>query len=165
MSARNQILAEIVSPMLAVWGVVWILGFGVSQFWPEWSGPVWAVVTSLGGLASIWNCWRRPPLRSPHSAKIGLGFLVLFLFAGIWALLLWPFNTARIGPYICTVAMFAYVVGGIWFGRFFAILGSVVTVLTLVGVFTFPDWVNLWMAVVAGGSLLASGLYLRRARP
>jgi hypothetical protein len=33
--------------------------------------------------------------------------------------------------------------------------------LTLIGLHFLPAWLNLWMAVACGGSLIAAGLYIR----
>jgi hypothetical protein len=58
--------------------------------------------------------------------------------------------------------MFAYVVGGLWFGRFFTWLGMAVTGLILLGVFAWPEWSDLWTGFAGGGSLVLAGLYVRR---
>jgi hypothetical protein len=58
--------------------------------------------------------------------------------------------------------MFAYVVIGLWFESWFlAVLGILVTVLTMAGYAWWPAYYCLWMAVTGGGALFGSGLYLR----
>ena len=158
---RRCILSGLIAPHLVLWGIIWMAGFLVTQFWPSKSGVAWAILDGFGVPASIVIGWRSPPLRSPDLAKIG-GFLAaLIVFAAVWAILLWPFDPGRIGPYICSVAMFAYVVGGLWYGRELIWLGTIVTGLILAGVLLLPGWMNLWIGVVGGGSLLGSGVYLR----
>ena len=60
------------------------------------------------------------------------------------------------------MAMFAYVVGGLWLGRFFVWLGLGVTAVTLVSLFALPDYFWIVMAVIGGGAMLLSGLHMRR---
>ena len=74
-----------------------------------------------------------------------------------------PPDFKRSAAYFATVAMFGYVVGGLWLSRFFVCLGLAVTALTVLGLILFPEHFYLWMALIAGGSLILSGIYIRRA--
>jgi hypothetical protein len=58
--------------------------------------------------------------------------------------------------------MLFYCMAGLWFGYGFIAVGAVITVLTLIGYFfiTGPLWL-IWMAVVNGGGLVVSGLWMR----
>jgi hypothetical protein len=57
--------------------------------------------------------------------------------------------------------MFAYVVTGLWLEHFMVWLGLVVTALTVIGLFLLPSYFYIWMAVVGGGTLAGTGLFIR----
>ena len=61
--------------------------------------------------------------------------------------------------------MFMYVVMGLWAGRLLFWLGVVMTLLIVSGFFLFylqpAFW--LWLAVLGGGTLAGTGLYIRKA--
>ena len=63
------------------------------------------------------------------------------------------------------VAMQAYVVAGLWIDSYLLWLGIAVTVLILLGLFLFPAVFWLWMAIFGGGSLIATGFYVRHFWP
>jgi hypothetical protein len=51
---------------------------------------------------------------------------------------------------------------GLWFdNRFMIILGLALTAATLVGFYILRDIYCLWMAVVGGGTMFGTGLYIR----
>lgn len=164
------------STKLILWGVIWMLGYSCSQFAPGMSQTVWLCLVALGALGSWnWGSRSKPRFRSANASRIGLGWLVLFAYALFWFFLLHLDNQTghtrlhlransgeQSGAYFATVPMFAYVLSGLWLGRFFIWLGTTVTLLTVVGYFFVPGWFCLWMAITGGGSLIVAGLYIRR---
>src|SRR5256885_14003100 len=45
------------SPHLIVWGVIWLLGYGISYLRPQY-GLVWPVLALIGTAASFWLGWK-----------------------------------------------------------------------------------------------------------
>ncbi len=159
---RRVIAAGHSANQLILWGIIWVIGYGYGQFDPPRAGIVWLPLTLGGFLLSMRIGSRRHvPTRSPLLGRLGAFFGLLFGYAFLWIFILQPVDPRRMGPYMATVAMFSYCVGGIFFDRFFLWLGLAVTALTLVGMHFVPAWLNLWMAVACGGSLIAAGLYIR----
>jgi hypothetical protein len=160
---RRAIVAAHTAEHLIVWGVAWMLGFGAVQF-TNWNpGLIWLPVGLVGGAFSAWigvRAGRR--VASPVAGRIFLFLAVLLGFAVAWLWILHPFNERNVGVYVATVFMFSYVAGGLWFGRFFVVLGVGVTALALAGVRLAPGWLDLIMGLGGGGALTASGLYIRR---
>jgi hypothetical protein len=160
---RRAIVGAHVADHLIVWGIAWVLGFGATHFtnWhPGWTWlPICAVGAALSAGIGI-RAGRR--VESPVGGQIFCFLLVLVAFAVVWAMILHPFNHRHLGAYIATVFMFAYVAGGIWFGRFFIGLGLGVTAIALAGVWLAPAWLDLFMSVGGGGAMVASGAYIRR---
>ena len=57
----------------------------------------------------------------------------------------------------------AYVLLGLWSGSRIAWLGVAVAASTVLGFTVMAGYGMLWMGVIGGGSLLGTGLWLRRA--
>ena len=160
---RRAMVAAHAADHFIVWGVAWMIGFGAGYVtdWPD--GWIWLVVVPAGVALSAGVEWRsRQSIDSPRHARILWFLLALVGFGAAWAVILHPFNTRHFGAYIASLFMFAYVAGGLWFGRFFIWLGVGVTALILVGVLGMPRYLEPLMAVAGGGSLLSAGLYIRR---
>lgn len=163
--------ASVASPILYLWGAIWILAYGLCHFYPTQSGLIWAPLSTLGAVLSVVFS-KRAPVRSSNDGRFGLAWLVLFGFAGVWFAVLIPWDHAAsfdalamqraLGAYAATLVMFAYVMMGLWWDRFFMWLGLVITGLTLLGYFGFPAYFNLWMAFLGGGLLFASGWLIKR---
>jgi hypothetical protein len=149
--------------MLIIWGIIWALGYSASQFINKWAGTIWLLLILFGAVAS-WICGVRnkPLTKNSNYGRVGLFWLILFGYAIVWVVLLRPVSSEAVGAFWATIPMFAYVVGGLWFGRFFVWLGLIVTALAVAGFFLLPAWFDLWMAVTGGGALILSGLFIRK---
>jgi len=167
---HKVIAAGYASSLLILWGVVWIAGFTALHLAPHQGGILFSLFDGVGLLGSLVIAWRAWP---SHSSLRGAGvsrlarsiflfWLILFVYAGLWLLMLRPMVGMQVGALLVTVAMLGYIVTGLWTDSAFLIwLGLLVTALTLFGFYVIPDWFNLWMAPTGGGALLATGLYLR----
>ncbi len=155
------------SAMLMLWGCVWAAGFSITEFAPAHSGKGWIIVDLAGIIGSIVIAlFPKTPIAGKADLRVGIFWIVLFLYAGLWFWMLHPVNGRPangnvIGGYWATVPMFAYVVGGLWLSRFFVYLGLIVTLLTVLGLTLFPAHFNLWMAILGGGSLFVAGVFIR----
>jgi len=159
---RRVVTAGHSAPLFVLWGFIWFLGFGASQFWPDRQGLVWLALDVPGIAGTIWFMIRSGrPTKNRLAVRILYFSGVLAVFAVVWAFLLAPFNTARLGAYIVTVIMFGYVALGHWLHRAFTILGVAVTAMIVLGAVLWPEWLNLWTGVMGGGALVAAGVTLR----
>lgn len=173
---RHAIATGTAAPLLVAWGAVWIVSYSCEQFIPRYSSWVWGVLIVAGTIASLLSGLRQTPLKSapssPLMGRIGLVWLILFAYGILWATFLSPWEAPhgtygalmerKLSAYTCTLCMFAYVVMGLWLGRFLLYLGALVTVATLVGYFFVPTYFYAWMAVTGGGSLMFTGLFIRK---
>jgi hypothetical protein len=161
---RRAISAGGGGQIMMIWGLAWAAGFLGSHFLPErTSGALWGLVDLAGIAATLWIVWRASRLvRDPLGPRIGGFWLMLTLYT---VLLLWlagPLTGLQTGVLICCAAMFGYVVMGLWLDLTFFWVGLGVTALTLAGYLAVPTLFDLWMAVVGGGTLLASGYRIHR---
>lgn len=152
---------------LLVWGVVWVVGFGTSHFVhnPQILGKVWFVLDSLGFLGTAYIVRRicQSGIRWPLGPTLGGFWIALTLYGGLFIYVTRPTGTL-LSLVIALWAMFGYVVSGLFYrSRFLTALGLGVTALIMAGYMVVPAWFNLWMAILGGGSLVATGIYMLKA--
>jgi hypothetical protein len=148
---------------LWLWGLVWISmamlaefrGFAGIRLFP------WISAAGVAG-SMLLGFLQGTQIRMPVDRRF-LGVLgAVFLFAALCPFLLRAHpDNQTIFAYTALVAMLGYVIAGIWFDTYLVWLGLVVAVLILVGLFCFPGIFWWWIAVFGGGSLIASGFYIR----
>ena len=179
---RRKIAAGSTAPALIIWGAIWFIAyigtylsyFFKSQFYRiqltdhisidiHIAGLCWMLLIPIGVAATWFIAVRKSPTKSRHNKRWALCWFMLFIYADIWLALLWPWNEYQISAFLASVPMFAYIVMGIWADRVLLWVGVAVTLLILFGFFTLHlqpvFW--LWMAVLGGGTLAGTGLYIR----
>lgn len=150
--------------ILMIWGLVWLVGFlgGYVYGYPA-AGRIWAVVDGLGLLGTVLVVVRaRHRFDDPLGPRIGALWLCLMAFAGLWIWVAAPSTDAQIGFLAATFAMFGYVVMGLWLDLIFLAVGIGVTAIATLGFVWFRADFDLWMALLGGGTLFGSGLYILR---
>ena len=156
---------QIASPILMVWGVVWILGYaGMGLLPPEQWGLVWLPLDVLGIVATILLS-----RRGKNVARAGSGWKIAASALGIMAFMTATYLVFRpttvepaiVYPGLMTGLVYGGV--GIAFAPRFLWIGAAVFIASLVGFLFFQPWLAFWMAAVGGGGLILSGLWLRRA--
>jgi len=170
-----------------VWGMVWVVGFLISQFVATGSGSgseatlgwVWGVLSFVGGGLSaglgIYFSRQHPVrrtsgnwLESPE-ARVGFFFCALILYSSVLFALfvpLWlngPTSARQYGEQLSVwwvvTFMFGYAAIGLWLrlGQLVGI-GVAVTASALLGYYVLPDYYYLIMALLGGGTLVGHGL-------
>lgn len=148
---------------LLVWGVLVAAGYVLTHFYLEWGNVIWSIVLGIGMvLTVIFHVLKTRVSERVWDRRVTYALFVMVAFGIYWESLIGQHRGRELSAFWPTLFMFGYVIAGFWLGRFFTICGVIVTALTLVGYFWIGPWFYLWMAVVAGGGLLAGGLWLRR---
>jgi hypothetical protein len=149
---------------LILWGIIWLIGFACSQFIGiPVVGYIWLVLDFIGvGLSWYIGAKMTRTFRSPIGARIGLFWLALvgYSLVGMW--FVHPVNAREGALLLVIVVMFANVVMGIWMQPSMSWIGLFVTALALIGYFVLPNFFFILMAVLGGGSMLGTGLYILR---
>ena len=153
-----------------VWGLLWFVGFLVSQFvQPAVLNWVWIAVPIVGAIGSaIVSISQGRRMRvTPDSrlafisSRVGIFFPILYVFGVMWFVIFQPLNALQIALFWITLVMFSYVVAGAWLRMSLLIgIGVGVTVMSLLGYYLLPGYFYLWSALFAGGTLLGSGIYI-----
>jgi hypothetical protein len=148
---------------LWIWGATWVAMPLTAEFWGDQAARFFALICLPAGIASaIVGFKQGGQIRLPGSARFLGVMATLFVFAALFPFVLRVTPDVRsIYAYLCLVAMQGYVIGGLWTDSYLTWLGIVVTALVLAGVFLFSAIFWWWMAVCGGGSLIATGFYVR----
>ena len=165
---EKAIASGYTSHLLILWGLIGIFGFTSLQISPYWGGWFYAGLDIVGIILTILIA-RHWPTRSASkvdtSQQINRVWPALIIYAMIWAWILKPSGPMQVCVYVCTVCGFAYVLIGILCRVPFMIwLGNIITLLILVGYYGLPTYFYAWTALFAGGTVLGTGLYIRRWR-
>ena len=147
------------APHLIVWGVLWAVGYGLTNFFPAHANAIWSVVIPIGVLADLAAmrggrrgvAWR-------YLAAIAAAFAFVFALLVVMA----PVSGRQVAAVIPLFVALLYVLRGIWAGPRYVVAGVAVAALTLAGFFLLTAHFLLWMACVGGGALILAGLWLRR---
>jgi hypothetical protein len=164
MAQTRRAVASSGAYVMIIWGVVWFFGFLASQLIHSiLVGWIWLILDVLGSLAT-WIVGRKMGrrVRTSFGSRLGLFWLALIFYTALWIWIAWPLDPMRTMLLSITALMFGYVVMGLWLGTAVAWVGLAVTALALLGFYLLPAYFALWMALLGGGTMIGSGLYMSR---
>jgi len=152
---------------LILWGIIWLLGFVCSQFLPSrTAGIVWLGLDILGAFGSWWfGQFRSQRVRAPGAAaagrRIGLFWLTLFAYCPLTVWIAWPLNGRQLAMIIIVFVMIGWLAMSLLMSYSAVWLALFVTASACGSYFLLPDYFYLCMALVGGGTMVGSGLYVR----
>ena len=158
------------APHFILWGIIWILGYGGSDLLPAHAGLLWLVL-DLTGFAGAFLIVRAARAGCTSAAYAGGRGVVLRYAASAVAMaafiaatyfVMRPREVAQFGAFPALIMAFIYVWAGIWRGRRWTIAGIALGALTLLAFGLLHEHFMLWMAGIGGGTLLLTGLWMRR---
>jgi hypothetical protein len=147
------------APHFIIWGILWAVGYGLSDIFPSRANAIWAVIVPIGVIAGI------VAMRGGRSAlgwRYAAVMAAILAFFAASAFILAPLSGRQVAAVIPLFIALMYVLRGIWAGPRYVVAGIVVAALTLAGFFLLRDHFSLWMAGVGGGALILAGLWLRK---
>jgi len=153
------------SELFILWGVLTFIGHGLNWLKPHWAGWVWLAIDIGGFIVTVAIMARRFPFARRRGLNLRwmASYLAFLVYGFVVVIELSPMTGRQQQVFWPTLVMFAYVLAGIWIGRFFLYLGLAAIAAILFGFYLLGDWFTLWLAIVLGGGLIAGGLWLRRA--
>lgn len=153
------------SPYLLLWGVIWFLGYGGCYLRPQQSGWIWAVLDTVGLVASIVISSRLAARRGATASRGGRAFGLVAIACGLILatdVLMGPMTMNQAGAFPALLAAAVYAGVGLWAGPRWLVLGTTLALLTAAGYWWTPAYFMLWMAFAGGGALILAGLWLRQ---
>jgi hypothetical protein len=156
------------APHCFVWGTVWFLGYGAEALAPiahpkwMWLGWWWLALSMSGALASMMIGLRQGSRRNSKSWRMGALFGIMWFFTLALFQIMSP-RELQIAAYFPLAFSAIYTAIGLWLGLRYILVGVFMAVATLGAYYYLREYFLLWMALVGGGSLLLTGLWMRRA--
>jgi hypothetical protein len=149
------------APHLMLWGILWAVGYGLTDLMPARSAAIWSVVVVVGIAAGILALTLRRARSIAWRYTAVVATLIGFCAATL--AIMAPVGGRQVAAFIPLVVAAAYVIGGVWLGTRFVAAGIAIALLALGGFFLLREHFLLWMAVIGGGALLIAGWWLTRA--
>jgi len=146
-----------------LWGILVAIGYVAQYLRPESGIFIWAIVIVSGVLGGVvFRIGRARSTGRPADYRWVWGQLAVVAFGMLWTGVFTDATPRQLSALWPSFFMFWMVIFGIFFGRFYVMLGLIVTALTTIVYLWSGDLFLPCMAVIVGGALIASGLYLRR---
>lgn len=154
------------APHLILWGIIWVVGYGLSDVVPAVAGRTWLVLDVVG-VAGSYLLGRSATGVRLAGGDYGRRFAASSagILAFVWATytVMKPRDAVQLGAFPALLLAAIYTVLGVWRGARWSAVGLLLGACTVVGFYFAEEHFMLWMAAVGGGTLLATGLWLRRA--
>lgn len=161
---RESIVYAVSGLCLILWGVLTTCGYVYSHFNPQRALWAWIGIAVAGFAGTFLILYLRARRRGGGSRdwRLMQAQLVLAVFGVLCVQVLGPFTPRQLNAFWPLVVMLGFVLGGLWLGRFFILLGVTGAGLVVSGFLALGPWFTLWMAAVQGITLVLAGLWLRR---
>ncbi|MBS0387374.1 MAG: hypothetical protein JSR15_02750 [Proteobacteria bacterium] len=161
------------APHMLVWGCVWLLAYGLCDFFPDRAGPIWLVASIAGVIVSLAN---RKRVRgrvvgtaaSVPGSMLAQGWRWVLAAAVLYAFFVASFNVLpprsglQAATFISLFFMFAYMIYGALAGLRVFFIGLVATIAILYGYFSMGSHAYMWLAIAGGGALIVGALWVRK---
>jgi len=150
------------APHLIVWGCVYAAMYTFSYFRPHQAGITWLVIVPLVLIGDVVIARRDRGDRIDWTV-VPILIATFLVFITATAVIMRPHDPRQMAAFVPLVVACVYIALGTGVGRRITFAGVALGGLTLFGYFALHPWFMLWMAAVGGGTLVLSGLWLRRA--
>jgi hypothetical protein len=146
-------------------GAMWFVGYLVTQFAPAAAGPVWLVVTVLGcgAMAALGVFLRKKKGGARHPglpSRITAIAIGIVAFAFLLALS-FGLDLGRSLPALLMLSTaFAYFILGMTVQPVMGLMGVLLGLSVAASMLFWPAWLYLSIAVLGGGTFIASGLFI-----
>lgn len=153
------------SPMLLLWGTIWVLGYAGTDLLPYQGGKIWLSLSLAGALITFLLVRRMgPPQRTDNRKGLKiLGLIAVFLIFLFSAYaILGPLTKAQYIAFPALLVGTAYIGLGFWMGQRMIVTGLTIFLLALGGYLAQIPYYGVFMGVLGGGALILAGLWFRR---
>lgn len=157
------------APYCFVWSAVWFLGYGAEAVVPRshpawmWLGWWWMALTLTGAVVCTLIGRAQHAHRPGRSWRMAALFGIIWLFTLALFSVIHPKNDLQVGAYFPLLFSAVYTAVGLWMGMRYILVGAFVALATLGAYFFLREYFLFWMALVGGGALLLTGLWMRKA--
>lgn len=168
-TSKNRYYVAEVSPYFILWGLVWLIGFGCAALG---FGYIMLSLLSIIGLFVNFYIVKKqekedkiPKFIGKQFGKIGVTFLVIVcIFIVLLLTGFLKFSNLHLGIYCVFLIGILYMLFGVIFGKEMFYMGIWLSLTGAVTAVWFIDYSPLVFAVFGGGSLIGTGVILKRWR-
>lgn len=164
---RHSISSSGAYKFLILWGVIWVIGFLNSQFiHDDMAGNIWIGLDILGGILSAFIGMRlnrgiRSSSPSTTGKRIGLFWLILFLYCFLFILIASPIDSKQLAMFIILVVTLGWIAMGLLLSFVPVWWGLGIVAVACLGYFFLPGIFFLLMAILGGGGMIVLGFTIR----
>jgi hypothetical protein len=161
---RQSRIYDIASQIMIASGMLVVAGNLINFVSPRQGAYIWISINILNVLVAAIIAMHGARRTGTHAFdhRVFAAFALFYAFGILCCSVLGHFGPREQGAFWPIYFMLFYCIAGLWFGRAFIAIGLAITALTLIG-YAFIGGASflLWMALVNGGGLILSGLWMR----
>jgi len=164
------------SPHLILWGLIWLIGYAVTDLFPDKANWIWSALVLAGciggfllgrgaardGASASGSAAARRNAARAGWRSFGLMGIVCAFIASTYAVM-WPVQGMQFAAFPALLVGAIYAAVGLWSGPRYVVTGLLILALTIGGYFFLHEHFLLWMAGVGGGGLILAGIWFRTA--
>ncbi len=164
---RHSISSSGAYKFLILWGVIWVIGFLNSQFLhDDMAGNIWIGLDIFGGILSAFIGMRlnrgiRSSSPSTTGKRIGLFWLILFLYCFLFILIASPIDSKQLAMFIILVVTLGWIAMSLLLSFVSVWWGLGIVAVACLGYFFLPGIFFLLMAILGGGGMIVLGFTIR----
>src|SRR5205085_5307263 len=124
---------ERAAPHLILWGILWAVGYGLTDLWPSNANTIWTFVVLLGLAVDVIVEMRARTAEAGFGWRFAAIAAIAFVFFAASFTIMHPASGKQAGAFIPPVVATAYALVCTFAGLRFIIVGAAVAAPTLVG--------------------------------
>lgn len=155
------------APHFWLWGVIWMLGYAISDYRPDLANWAWLVLDVAGWTGSVVLAHQQRAAAQRTTARASgwqlfgaVALMLGFLYSTYY--ILPPSSGRQYGALPALMMALLYSLVGLWAGVRWLAIGLALFALTLTGYAVVTNHFLLWMAFAGGGALILTGLWMKR---
>ena len=120
------------APMLVLWGVIWLVGFAVTHFFPTRASQIWIPldVIGIGGCIFLGRRGKQEASNNTSWRWLASTLAVVAFYIAVLTVFQ-PASGEQSAVLISLIVALFYFLGGLWIGSRLAVTGLALAVLTL----------------------------------
>jgi len=149
--------------ILIVWGALHLARFALFRLAPVFASAGWFSVDLVGVAATLWILRGETGYGRRFPWRLAAAYALFYGFGWIWADVIGEMGPRQLTAFWPMLFEFGFAVAGLWFGWAFFVIGVGAAALTTAAFLWSGASYWLTIALISGGSMIAAGLWMRRA--
>jgi hypothetical protein len=149
--------------IMLVWGALQFAREALFVVAPVFARSGWFAVDLIGVALTIWMMSGDLKFGGRFPWRLLGAFALFYGFGYVWTSVIGGMDGRQLSAFWPTLFQFGYAVAGLWFGFAFLYIGVGAAALTVAAFLWSGDAYWLLLTTINGGTLIAAGLWMRRA--